>query len=61
MNTRLVITVLLVCSLASPVAAGPSEDASAAYIDGHYEEALRLWLPKARHGFASAQYGCDVR
>src|SRR5580693_6746048 len=41
---------VLSLGLATPVAAGPSEDAGAAYNRGDYATALRLWLPLAVQG-----------
>jgi TPR repeat protein len=43
-------------SLAAPVAAGPFEDAGAAYDKGDYATALRLWRPMAEQGNAAAQF-----
>jgi TPR repeat protein len=47
--------IILVMSLAAPVAAGPWEDARAAYNSGDYATALRLWRPLADQGNAGAQ------
>ena len=41
---------------AGPAVAGPFEDATAAYNQGDYTTALRLWRPLAEQGDASAQY-----
>jgi len=46
---------ILVLSFAAPVAAGPLEDGEVAYLQGDYGTALRLWLPLANQGIASAQ------
>jgi TPR repeat protein len=51
---------LLVSSFAASVAAGPYEDASAAYASGRYEIALRLWRPLAIQGLAGAQFGLGL-
>ena len=45
----------LLLSLAAPVAAGPFEDAAAAYGKGDYTTALRLLHPLADQGMAKAQ------
>ena len=50
------LLVLFVCA-ATPAAAGPLEDAAAAYLKGDYATALRLWRPLADQGDASAQTG----
>ena len=55
-----VAAIILVSSLAAPVAAGPYEDASAAYVGGRYEVALRLWQPMADQGLSGAQYGIGL-
>ena len=47
--------IVLLLSLAAPVAAGPFEDATAAYNRGDYATALRLLRPLADQGDASAQ------
>ena len=47
--------IVLLLSLAAPVAAGPLEDATAAYNRGDYATALRLLRPLADQGDASAQ------
>jgi TPR repeat protein len=47
--------IVLVLSLAAPVAAGPLEDAAVAYSTGDYATALRLFRPLADQGVASAQ------
>ncbi len=46
---------ILVMSLAAPVAAGPGQDAMAAYARGDYATALRLLRPLADQGDAQAQ------
>jgi TPR repeat protein len=45
----------LAASLSLPTIAGPSEDADAAYINGDYASALRLWRELAQQGDAPAQ------
>ena len=47
--------IVLVLSLAAPVAAGPLEDATAAYDRGDYAAPLRLLGPLANQGDAIAQ------
>ena len=47
--------IVLLLSLAAPVAAGPLEDANAAYDRGDFATALRLFRPLADQGVASAQ------
>src|SRR3990172_7650549 len=51
---------VLSLSLAAPVAAGPFEDAAAAYELGDYATALRLMRPLAEQGDALAQYNLGV-
>ena len=48
------LLVLFVCA-AGPAVAGPFEDATAAYNQGDYTSALRLWRPLADQGYAQAQ------
>jgi uncharacterized protein len=48
--------ILVMLSLAAPVAAGPNQDAMAAYERGDYATALRLLHPLADQGDAQAQY-----
>lgn len=52
--------VVLLLSLAAPVAAGPFEDATAAYEKRDYATALRLLRSLADQGDASAQYNLGV-
>ena len=52
--------VILVLSVAAPVAAGPLEDGEAAYQRGDYSTALRLLRPLAEHGDAHAQFDLGV-
>jgi clan AA aspartic protease (TIGR02281 family) len=49
-------TFSLVVGLTGSAAAGPLEDASAAYASGHYATAMRLWRPLAEEGDAIAQF-----
>ena len=44
-------------ALSGAAAAGPLEDAHAAYRRGDYATALQLWRPLANQGVAKAQYG----
>jgi uncharacterized protein len=48
--------ILLMLSFAAPVAAGPFEDATAAYARGDYATALRLLRPLADQGNNDAQF-----
>ena len=50
------VAVLLSLRLAAPVAAGPLEEAVAAYDRGDYTTALRLYRPLANQGSAAAQH-----
>ena len=52
--------IVLLLSLAAPVAAGPLEDATAAYNRGDYATVLRLLRPLADQGDARAQAGLGV-
>jgi uncharacterized protein len=47
--------VMLAISVAGPLAAGPFEDATAAYAQGDYATAMRLTRPLAANGDANAQ------
>jgi TPR repeat protein len=47
---------ILVLSFAAPLAAGPYEDAIAAYNSGDYATAFRLLRPLAEQGDGAAQY-----
>lgn len=61
MNFRVALSVvILAMSCSVRVAAGPYEDASAAFVGGHYAVALRLWQPLADRGNADAQYGLGL-
>jgi len=51
----IVAAIMLVLSFAAPVAAGPFEDARAAYVRGDYTTALRLLRPLADQGDKWAQ------
>jgi uncharacterized protein len=51
-----VAAILLTLSLAAPVAAGPLDDATAAYARGDYATALRFIRPLAERGDANARY-----
>jgi uncharacterized protein len=52
--------IILILSLAAPVAAGPYEDAAAASGRSDYATALRLFRPLADQGVASAQNDLGV-
>jgi uncharacterized protein len=54
------VALLLFLSLAAPSAAGPLEDAMAAYERGDYATALRLFRPLADQGVASAQFNLGL-
>ena len=51
---------ILVLSLPAAVAAGPFEDAAAAYGRGDYATALRLFRPLAKQGLIVAQYNLGL-
>lgn len=53
---RVLTTIILVLSLAAPLAAGPFEDANSAYDRGDYATALRLLSALADKGDAAAQF-----
>src|SRR5262245_60877855 len=55
-----IAAIILVLCLAAPVAAGPREDADAAYDRGDYATALRLWRPLANQGDADAQFSLGL-
>ena len=57
---RIIAAILLMLSLAAPVAAGPLEDADAAMKRHDYKTALRLIRPLAEQGNANAQYNLGV-
>jgi TPR repeat protein len=50
-----VATILLMLSLAAPVAAGPLEDGYTAYTRGDFATAMRLMRPLADQGHVTAQ------
>ena len=52
--------IILVLSFAAPVAAGPYEDAAAAFGRADYVTALRLLRPLADQGSARAQFDLGV-
>ena len=56
-----VVASIILLSLAAPVAAGPFEDAAAAYGRGDYATSLRLIRPLADQGDANAQFNLGVR
>ena len=51
------VGLILLLLAAVPAVAGPTEDAQAAFQNGDYGTALRLWLPLAEQGNADAQNG----
>ena len=57
---RILAAVALIMSFAAPLAAGPYEDAVAAYEAGDYVTAYRLQLPVAEEGFAKAQVNLGI-
>jgi len=52
---HLLATILLMFSLAAPVAAGPLEDGYTAYTRGDFATAMRLMRPLADQGYVTAQ------
>ena len=52
---QVVATILLMLSLAAPVAAGPLEDGYTAYTRGDFATAMRLMRPLADQGNITAQ------
>ena len=58
--TTVIVALVLALSLAAAVAAGPLEDANAAYGRGDYAHALRLLRPLADQGNATAQYNLGL-
>lgn len=50
------LLVLFMCA-AGPAVAGPFEDGQAAFDNGDYETAFRVWHPLAKNGHAGAQLG----
>jgi hypothetical protein len=56
-----VAALMLAVGFAGSVAAGPLEDALAAYVRGDYATALRLTRPLAEHGDAHAQFALGVQ
>jgi len=52
---QVVATILLMLSLAAPVAAGPLEDGYTAYTRGDFATAMRLMRPLADQGHVTAQ------
>ena len=59
MNAVLV-ALAVALGLTGPVAAGPYEDAEAAYDKGDFATALRLWRPLAEQGDALAQSNLGI-
>jgi TPR repeat protein len=53
---RILLALVLATTLTTAAAAGPFEDADAAYQRGDYATALRLWRPLAEQGNAPTQY-----
>jgi uncharacterized protein len=51
---------ILVLNFATPVVAGPLEDAASAFGSGDYATSLRLIRPLADQGDASAQYNLGL-
>ena len=60
-STSNAIVAIILLSFAAPVAAGPFEDAAAAYGRGDYATSLRLIRPLADQGDANAQFNLGVR
>jgi uncharacterized protein len=57
---RALAAVILVLSVAAPVAAGQLEDGLAAADNGDYATAIRLWRPLAEQGDAAAQFNLGL-
>ena len=57
---RFLAAIVLAVMLTGGAAAGPVEDAVAAYDRGDYAAALRLFRPLAEQGNVAAQYGLGV-
>jgi uncharacterized protein len=55
-----IAALILVVGFAAPVAAGPYEDAAAAYGRGDYGAAMRLWRPFADQGDPHAQFNLGL-
>ena len=56
MRTILLVGIFALALFGGAIA-GPFEDGKAAYLNGDYETALRLWRPLADQGNAEAQAG----
>ena len=56
MLKRFLTSIAVVVTLCGPAAAGPFEDADAAYERGDFATATRLWRPLAEQGLAAAQF-----
>ena len=58
---RTLLTALTALMLfATPVVAGDSEDAVAAYHSGDFQKAFRIWKPLAEQGDARAQFNLGL-
>jgi TPR repeat protein len=57
---RILLALVLATTLTTAAAAGPFEDADAAYQRGDYATALRLWRPLAEQGNAPTQYNLGL-
>ena len=60
MITRLLAGIVATVMLIGVAVAGPFENAGAAYNQGDYATALRLWQPLAEQGNASGQFNLGV-
>ena len=57
---RILLALVLATTLTTAAAAGPFEDADAAYQRGDYATALRLWRPLGEQGNALAQFNLGI-
>ena len=57
---HVVVAIILILGFAAPAAAGPLEDADAAFKRRDYATAVRLIRPLAEQGDANAQYNLGV-
>ena len=60
MLRALLVALFLITGAAQPASAGAFEDGLAAYDAGDYPTALRLWMPLARQGNATAQFNLGL-
>ena len=60
MLKRALVAAVIAVTLTGAAAAGPFEDATAAYERGDYATALRLFRPLAEQGNADVQFNLDI-